>query len=230
MDMRRRYYMILDTETANTYTVDGKLNTQDSLVYDLGFQIVDKKGNVYEEKSYIIYDVFFNMRDVMQSAYYATKRKKYIKEIAEGKRKIITYKQARQIIHYYCRLYKVKAICAHNAYFDYNALTKTQRYLSKSAQRYFFPYGIEIWDTLKMARSTICKQKSYIRFCEENGYMTKHKVPQPKATAEIIYRYISGEDNFNEEHTGLEDVKIETEIFAHCIAQHKKMKKVLFEG
>ena len=37
-----------------------------------------------------------------------------------------------------------------------------------------------------------------------------------KLTAEILYRYISGKQDFVEAHTGLEDVQIEKEIFAEC--------------
>jgi hypothetical protein len=73
-----------------------------------------------------------------------------------------------------------------------------------------------------MAQDTICKQKSYIRFCQANDYMVRGRV---RATAEILYRYITLNTNFIEDHTGLEDVLIEKEIFAKCMRQHKKMRK-----
>ena len=126
--------------------------------------------------------------------------------------------------------YETNIVIAHNAGFDNRATNNTQRYLTKSKYRYFFPYGTEIWDTLKMANDTICKQKTYIRWCERNGYMTNHSKPRPRATAEILYRYISGNEDFIESHTGLEDVMIEKEIFAHCMRQHKPMRKKLFEN
>jgi hypothetical protein len=80
-----------------------------------------------------------------------------------------------------------------------------------------------------MASDTIGKQKSYCSWCEKNGYMTKHSSPRPRLTAEIIFRYISGIADFDEAHTGLEDVEIETKILAHCFRQHKKMRKKLYE-
>jgi hypothetical protein len=52
--------------------------------------------------------------------------------------------------------------------------------------------------------------------------MTRGRV---RATAEILYRYITLNTDFIEDHTGLEDVLIEKEIFAKCMAQHKKMRK-----
>ena len=58
--------------------------------------------------------------------------------------------------------------------------------------------------------------------------MTNNKTPQVRLTAEILYRYITGDDNFVESHTGLEDVMIEKEIFKACMAKHKPMRKKLF--
>ena len=127
-----------------------------------------------------------------------------------------------------CEKWNVKSIVAHNMFFDYKATNQTQRYLTKSKYRYFLPYGIELWDTQKMAHDTICKQKGYIEWCKENGYMTKHKKPRPQEKAEVIYRYITGDDDFIESHTGLEDVLIEVEIFKYCMSKHPKHKK-LFE-
>ena len=116
-----------------------------------------------------------------------------------------------------CKKYNVKACVAHNATFDYRATSKTQRYVTKSKYRWFLPYGVELWDTMKMANDTICKQVHYKEWCYTNGYMTKNG--RVRKTAEILYKYISGERDFKESHTGLEDVMIEKEIFAHCIRQ-----------
>ena len=225
MDKRKNYYLIVDTETANT----GDDNMKDPLVYDMGGAIVDKKGNVYETFSFIIYDVFYNMRELMKSAYYSDKIPTYQEQIDNGTRKIVTYFTAKKYIKEICEKWNVKSIIAHNMYFDYKATNQTQRYLTKSKYRYFFPYGIELWDTQKMAHDTICKQKGYIEWCKTNGYMTKHKKPRPQEKAEIIYRYITGDDDFIESHTGLEDVMIEKEIFAHCVRQHKRMTKRCFK-
>ena len=48
IDKRKSYYILLDTETCNTRTVNGKLDTSDVLVYDICCAVVDKKGNVYK--------------------------------------------------------------------------------------------------------------------------------------------------------------------------------------
>lgn len=224
-DNRKNYYIVLDTEACNTDVDD----MRSSLVYDLGFAIIDKEGNVYKTRNLVIKDIYKDEEELMKSAYYADKLPQYEEELQDGTRKMVTLATARNLLKADCEEYDIKAIIAHNAGFDCRALNTTVRYLTGSKVRYFYPYGVALWDTLKMASDTICKQKTYIKFCKENGYMTAHKTPRPRATAEILYRYITGNDAFTEKHTGLEDVMIEKEIFAKCIRQHKKMRKELFK-
>ena len=214
MDKRKHYYLTIDTETAN--------GLDDPMMYDLGGAIHDRYGNVEETFSFVIYDIFCADRELFNTAYYAEKRPKYEAEITAGVRKIVSIYTARRYIRELCEAYNVKAIIAHNARFDYRATNYTLRYVTKSKSRYFLPYGVPVWDTLKMAQDTICKQKTYIEFCRKNGFMTRGR---PRATAEILYRYIKQDLDFVEDHTGLEDVLIEKEIFAKCMAQHKKMRK-----
>ena len=230
IDKRKRYIVVIDTETCNgIVTAKGDLDLKDSLVYDLGIAVIDKRGTIYETYSFIIRDTFFGMRDVMKSAYYADKIPMYRKDIQDGKRKVISFLEAKLILRDIMEKYNTNVICAHNALFDYRALNTTQRYLTKSAFRYFFPYDAEFWDSLKMARSVMGQMKGYRYFCERNGFMTRHKVPQCRFTAEICYKYIINDVDFTESHTGLEDVLIEAQIVAYCFRQHKKMKKLLFE-
>ena len=215
IDKRKSYYLTIDTETAN--------GLDDPMMYDLGGAIHDKRGHVYETFSFVIYDVFCADRALFNTAYYATKRPMYEAQIAAGQRKIVSIYTARKHVADLCKKYNVKAIIAHNARFDYRSTNYTIRYVTKSKSRYFLPYGIPMWDTLKMAQDTICKQPTYQRWCKRNGYCLKNG--KPRATAEILYQYITQNVEFVEDHTGLEDVLIEKEIFAKCMAQHKKMRR-----
>ena len=80
-----------------------------------------------------------------------------------------------------------------------------------------------------MARDVIGTMPTYKKFCFDNGYVTKHKTPRPQLKAEVIYKFLSGDNDFTESHTGLEDVLIEKEILAYCFAKHQKMRKKLYE-
>ena len=227
--MKRKYVIVFDTETCNGIVVDDKLDLSQSLVYDIGWQVVDLHGNVYERRSFVIYETFVGMKDVMKSAYYANKIPMYEEQLIRGERQLVTFATMRKKLLEDMEAYGTEVVAsAHNARFDYNALNNTKRYLTKSKYRYFFPYETEIWDTLKMARQTYGQEKGYRHFCEENGYMTNHKTPRVRLTAEILYRYISGDNEFEEEHTGLADVEIETEILWAMLKKHKKIDRALF--
>lgn len=228
MDKRIHYLIGLDTETCNGILIDDKLDLTQSLVYDIGWVVTDKRGRIYRTRSFIVKEIFYGMADVMVSAYYADKVPQYKEDIKNGTRSLASFYRIRKTLLEDISLYGVKNIFAHNASFDVRALNNTIRYLTKSRFRWFFPWDVTIWDTLKMARQVIGTQKSYQIFCAEHGYLTKHKKPRVRLTAEILYRYLTGDENFAESHTGLEDVLIETKILTHCIRQHKKMEKRLY--
>ena len=224
--MEKALYMVYDTEVCNCPKIDGQLDVANGQVYDLGIQIVDKDGYVYDEYSIVNGDVFWGMPEAMKEAYFADKRPQYVADILAGKRKVLNTWQIYKLVRNLCEEYNIKACVAHNARFDVKALNATMRYQTKSRCRWFFPYEMPMWDTMKMANDTICKQKRYKEFCEENGYMTNHATPQARKTAEIIWRYLTDDVTFEEEHTGLADVEIEAQIFAECIRQHKAMEKL----
>ena len=228
IDRRHIYGIVLDTETANTIQDEHGLDMSNVLFYDLGFQLVDSHGRTYGKKfSFVNSDIFTHEAELMQSAYYAKKIPQYRADLASGKRILANTYEIRKALVDLINKYDCKFVCAHNARFDYNSLNNTQRWTTKSRFRYFLPYGLEWWDTLKMARSVMGKMPTYQRFCAENGYTTK--TGKPRFTAEICYRFITKDNTFVESHTGLEDVEIETEILRYCHRQHKPMKKKLWE-
>lgn len=226
MDRRISYKIVIDTETCPLDKDLNKVTPNNMFVYDIGWAVVDKRGKVYKTQSFINADIFLDEKELMQSAYYANKIPNYWEDIKNGSRILASFFNIRQALLEDITEYEVTEIYAHNMRFDYGSLNNTQRWETKSKYRYFFPSDVTICDTLKMARDVVAKTPSYKTFCKENGYMTKNN--QPRLTAEILYRYISGEEDFIESHTGLEDVLIEKEILAYCYRKHKKMQKTLW--
>ena len=213
--MGKDYYLVLDVETANS--------TDDPLVYDLGFAVCDRKGNIYEAESYVVSDIFYKETELMQTAYYHEKLPKYYKGIKEKAFKVINFYMAKKRIADLIEKYNIKAVCAYNASFDTKALNTTQRYLTNSKYRYFLPYGTEVYCIWHMACQVICTQKRYIKFCLDNGFVSESG--NIKTNAETVFAYMTKNEKYEECHTGLQDVLIETQIMAKCFAQHKKMNK-----
>ena len=226
IDRRHRYGIMLDTETANTLQENNALDMSCVLPYDFGFAVIDSHGNIYEEFSFVNSDIFIDEREMMSSAYYANKIPLYLRGLEDGSRTMSNTYGIRKVLIDKMKEYNCGFVCAHNARFDLTACNNIQRWTTKSKYRYFFPYGTEIWDTMKMARDVIAPMPTYQKFCAENGYLTKQG--KPRLTAEILYRFISKDVTFTEDHTGLEDVRIEVEILKYCKRQHKKMRKKLF--
>ena len=198
--------MMLDTETTNSL--------EDPICYDVGYRVFDLAGNVYEEASMVNADIFLD-KEFMASAYYADKIPNYWRDIWEKKRELLAWRVIKARIWEAIQRNGVKIVAAHNARFDYRSIHLTQRYITTSRWRYVLPWGCEWWDTLRMCREVFKDDENYRPWCEERGYITANN--QPRMTAEVVYRYITGDEGFTESHTGLEDVKIETEIFKYCL-------------
>ena len=203
-------FLVIDTETTNSI--------DDPFAYDVGFAVVRANGEVLESHSYVVADIFLD-KDLMASAYFADKIPQYWEEIRSGKRILRRFKTIKSILRDVVAQYGIRYVVAHNASFDYRSLNYTQRLLTSSKWRYFFPWGVQMWDTLKMARECLGKNEQYRQFCLDNGYTYgKEEKPQLRYTAEIVYRFLTGNLDFVEEHTGLEDVLIEKDILAYCLA------------
>lgn len=216
---RKHLYILIDTETAN--------GLDNPLCYNIAWKVIDRMGNVYAEGNFINRDIFFGMRDLMESAYYANKIPQYLEQIAAGEIKVASWYEIKKAFRDTCELYNVRAVIAHNARFDYRSCSTTQRYETCSKYRYFFPKGVEIWDTLVMARDVMGNRPTYKKWCENNGYVLKNG--QPRMTAEILYRYISQMQDFEEEHKAMEDVSIECEIFWYLTSRKKAMRRKCFK-
>ena len=205
-------FMVFDTETTNDIDCP--------IMYDFGFAIIDKNGNVYRKGSFIVADVFLD-KELMERTFFAQKIPMYWEQIKRGERELKRLANIRKIVLDTMKEFNIKIVMAHNTRFDYRSTATTQRYMTNSKYRYFFPYGTEFWDTLKMAREIFSDDENYCAFCTKNDFLTKNG--KNKYTAEILYRYLTDDISFVESHTGLEDVMIEKEIFVHCIQKNPEI-------
>lgn len=215
VDKRKKYLMVLDVETANTNTLS---QHNDGLVYDLGFTIIDKKGNIYAKRSFAISEIF-DWSELMSTAYYFKKLPLYYEKLAKKQMEKITIWEARKKIKKAIELFNITEVWAYNASFDYTTLNNTVRLLSGSACRWFLPYGVEVCDIWSVACQVLGLQKTFqwenVR--NANGNLITN--------AERMFSYLAQDFNFKEEHTGLADALVESQILARCLASHKKINK-----
>jgi len=198
--------LVLDTET---------IGVCDPTVYDLGYLIHDiADGKTLVERDYITKEVY-GQTERMKTAYYANKLPIYEKRLADGYCKLVRWADALRILQRDINKYKPDGIYAYNSRFDNRSIAKTCVELKVNKN----PTAdgiLDIWRGLTDPRIT--KSPEYIEFCRRNGFMTKHKKPRPQQKAETVFRFLTGQTDFIEEHTALEDSKIELSILVKALA------------
>ena len=203
---KSKCFLVIDTETC------GDIN--DPLVYDIGAQVINLSGTVLESGSWTVYDIYAKQRKLMKTAYYAEKLPQYEKGMKQGEWTMCRLYTIRKILWEWMKKYNVIAVCAYNAKFDRKALNNTLRFITNDKGKFFFPYNTEFIDIWNMACSTIFQSAKYRKSAYENEWFSdKGNV---RTTAEMAYRYLANTPDFEESHTALDDVKIETQIFLHC--------------
>jgi hypothetical protein len=150
-------HLMIDTETAN--------DIECPFCYDVGFSVFNDEGEILEKHSYVVADIFLD-KELMENAYFADKIPQYWEDIKNGKRKLRKWRTIRHIVRDVMAQYDITTVFAHNMRFDYCSTATTQRYLTCSKFRYFFPYGTKFCCTLKMAREVFGKdEKGVVTLC-----------------------------------------------------------------
>lgn len=206
-------FIVIDTETANEISFP--------LPYDIGWIVSNKKGEILESYSFVVYEIYCKERELMKTAYYADKIPQYEKDIKEGKRVIKSFWTIRKIFLDCITRNNIKDIYAYNMPFDKRALNNNTKVICKPWLKIFFPKDLEYKCIWRMACELLMARPSYIKWAEKNGFES------PKGnlytSAEVCYKYITKNIDFVESHTGLEDVLIENEILNYCFRQKKKV-------
>ena len=90
--MKKLRYLVADTESATMPFADEiamdseekkKIAIARPLVYDIGWVIVDRKGNIIKKANYLIQETFF-VPSIFNTAYYKEKRPIYMKLLKDG--------------------------------------------------------------------------------------------------------------------------------------------------
>ena len=135
-DKRRKYYIVLDCETATlpeaiNYEGEERKNIAIAkpLIYDLGWKVIDAQGRTYARKNYLISEIF-SVPAIFDTAYYASKRCVYLEKLAKGEITLTDWKTASaELVE---DMDACVAVGAYNSMFDYKkAIPFTDLYISK---------------------------------------------------------------------------------------------------
>lgn len=218
---KREICLVVDVETAN--------DLDNPLVYDLGFSVIVRAtGEVLESHSLIIREVFYGMTDLMESAYYAKKLPQYHAGIASGEYRVVSLLDAFYLMRKIIREHGISRVYAYNMAFDRLALNVTLRYVTKSAYRWFFPYGTQTLCIWHMACRSFLNTNKFRRYAKRHGFVSP--AGNVRTNAEVAFGYLTGEPHFTESHTGLADVEIETAIMSAVLRRKKRLYEKVFRG
>lgn len=207
--MAKKKFIVLD--------VEGLSNKRP---YNIGYVVSDKDGTIYEEVSVALPAVLWENLRGLSCLTAMEMTHKNIEEILEDfdneERKYHYY----SIKEFYDKLfadiaqYGVKTIWAYNVAFDRSALKRLDENRFNQLNVDFS----DIWTAITYAKLT-CKK--YVKWCKENqAYTPKGYL---STSAETVYRYLFKLKDFEEEHTGLADVKIELAILLKVFKSGKKI-------
>ena len=209
---KEKYLLFVDTETIGSLYV-----TESVLPFEIGIKVYNQETQKIEkEKSYIIRK-FFNNKYIMLSTFSATKYPNYLEKIENDKRyKTVSVKDMTTDLEKIIQRYNLKIMVAHNGNFDKQAIARlTEEFGTNNPLQ-----KIDLLDTMEISK-IITFSSEYANFCLENkdkqnslkesAFITNSG--RVRTTAQAIYSYLSGNADFQEAHTGLEDIDIEIEIF-----------------
>lgn len=145
LDGRRKYYMILDCETAtlpSAHKYEGearkKIAIAKPLIYDLAWTICDKAGKIYAKRSFLITEIF-SVPSVFNTAYYAHKRPIYLDRLKKGETTLTDWQTASMVLE--ADLMLIDGVGAYNSMFDYKkAIPFTELYINKLYSDDFFEW------------------------------------------------------------------------------------------
>ena len=193
--------LVFDTETTGL---------EKPFCYNIGYLIYDTEIRKTLTKNEFIVEQIWHNLPLFSTAYYADKRPLYINAM---KARMITMDKFGYIcgkIRREIKQYDVKYAFAYNAPFDERVFEYNCDWF-----KCINPFDdVKIKDIRGFVHRFLIDD-DFKRFCEENQFFTESG--NYSTTAETLFRYVSGDNEFCEEHTALADTEIELSILLRCM-------------
>lgn len=193
--------VVFDTETTNL---------EKPFCYNIGYAIVNTDTYAtLVKRDYVVEQVWHNPM-LFTTAYYADKREIYVAAMRSRKAIMAKYGYICQSMIRDFIKYNVEGAYAFNSPFDDKVFTYNCEWFKCNN-----PFdNMPIFDIRGYVHHFIVDD-NYKSFCEDYGYFTDSG--NYSTTAETVYRFITGNTDFIEDHTALSDSEIESAILLKCI-------------
>ena len=202
--------LLFDTET---HGVERKL------IYDLGYVITDRRGNVDVMRRFLVQETITNP-DIMRDAFYH--RKIYTDYLPMLNRSycpmLYPWREIVGILRDDVLTHNVSVLSAYNLAFDIAAMRATSEHVGADSVFTYRPDMLCLW---VYACRYLFNTNLYREVADREGW--KSPVGNYRTTAEHAYRFLTGRFDYTEPHTALEDVAIEHEIFCRL---HRKRQRI----
>ena len=201
------YVMIFDTETTSL---------QKPFCYNIGYVIADTKtGRTIAKKDFVVEQIWHNL-PLFSTAYYAEKRPIYVKRMKGRTVKMAKFGHICQEMCRDIKKFQIEYAFAYNSGFDEKVFNYNCDWF-----KCINPFdNVEIKDIRGFAHHYLINA-NYKKFCEKHKLFTDSG--NYSTTAEAVYRFVSNDVDFEEEHTALNDSIIEWEILFSCIKKGAKI-------
>lgn len=192
-------FMVFDTETTSI---------DKPFCYNIGYVIANENETLVR-KSFVVEQIWHNL-PLFNTAYYADKRPLYVSAMKARKTILDKYSYICREMARDLKQYNVKIAFAYNSSFDERVFNFNCDWF-----KCLNPFDTVIIKDIRAFAHKYIVNDDYMEFCELNEEFTESG--NYSTTAETMFRYISSEIDFNEEHTALSDSLIELEILRKCI-------------
>ena len=255
-----KYYLMLDCETATLPFADEiagdnperkkRIAIAKPLIYDIGWTITNRKGDIIESKQFLIAETFA-VPAVFNTAYYAEKRPIYLEMLKKNETSIKPWNEVMEVL--IADMGKVNGVGAFNSMFDFKkAIPFTELYI----QELYSPTYSQWEQIQRRSAARIAdgernqpnpdfeaeifrfRGKEYPLFdmwglattylLNNSTYKNKcleHSMLTNsgtffKTSAESTFRYLCDKYDFMESHTALDDAIIESFILSKVARKH----------
>ena len=196
--------VVFDTETTSL---------EKPFCYNVGYIIADLDGNIFCKKDFVVEQVWHNPM-LFTTAYYSDKKELYISRMKGKKATMEKFGYIMQEMIRDFKAYNVELAFAYNSPFDKGVFEFNCEWFKCNN-----PFdNIEIRDIMNFVHTFIAFRKEYQAFCETNELFTESG--NYSTSAETLFRYITQNLDFEEEHTALADSLIEFEILRTCVIEY----------